>query len=158
MLPNAIFLDQSILKLCQWYFLALGMVHWNVWVQKRHRSSYDACRTDLLDSVNSTLQPYNLPNLSNAHMLKLIPYGDERLSVDYNSEILKATLRYIYATQTNFWIKSCYWDLAAATCSGTYMYCLVFFFSFPSYLLVVFIFMLNGLRVNTALCSLRYRF
>ena len=64
-----------------------------------HCHSYDACRTDLLDSVNSTLQPFDLPNLSNALMLKLILYGDERLSVDSNSEILKATLRYIYATQ-----------------------------------------------------------
>ena len=64
-----------------------------------HCHSYDAYRTDLLDSVNSTLQPYDLPNLSNALMLKLILYGDERLSVDSNSEILKATLRYIYATQ-----------------------------------------------------------
>ena len=63
-----------------------------------HCHSYDACRADL-DSVNSTLQPYGLPNLSNALMLKLILYGDERLSVDSNSEILKATLRYIYATQ-----------------------------------------------------------
>ena len=64
-----------------------------------HCHSYDAYRTDFLDSVNSTLQPYDLPNLSNALMLKLILYGDERLSVDSNSEILKATLRYIYATQ-----------------------------------------------------------
>ena len=32
-----------------------------------------------------------LPNLSNALMLKLILYGDERFSVDSNSEILKAT-------------------------------------------------------------------
>ena len=64
-----------------------------------HCHSYDACRTDLLDSLSSTLQPYDLPNLSNALILKLIPYGDERLSVDSNSEILKATLRYTYATQ-----------------------------------------------------------
>ena len=62
-----------------------------------HCHSYDGYRTDLLDSVNSTLQPYDLPNLSNALMLKLILYGDERLSVDSNSEIFKATLRYIYA-------------------------------------------------------------
>ena len=53
-----------------------------------HCHSYDARRTDLLDSVNSTLQPYDLPNLSNALMLKLILYGDERLSVDSYSEIL----------------------------------------------------------------------
>ena len=58
-----------------------------------HCHSYDPCRTDLLDSVNSTLQPYDLPNLSNALMLKLILYGDERLSVDSNFEILKATIR-----------------------------------------------------------------
>ena len=54
-----------------------------------HCHSYDSYRTDLLDSVNSTLQPYDLPNLSNALMLKLILYGDERLSVDSNSESLK---------------------------------------------------------------------
>ena len=34
----------------------------------------------------------------------------------------------------------------------------LFSFSFPSYLVVVFILMLNGRRVDTALCSLRYRF
>ena len=44
-----------------------------------HCHSYDACRTDLLDSVSSTLQPYDLPNLSNTLMLKLILYGDENL-------------------------------------------------------------------------------
>ena len=60
--------------------------------------SYDAYRTDFLDSVNSILQPYDLPHLSNALLLKMILYGDERLSVDSSSEILKATLRYIYAT------------------------------------------------------------
>ena len=64
-----------------------------------HCHSCDACRTDLLDSVNSSLQPYDLPNLSNALMLTLILYGDERLSVDSNSEILKATLKCIYETQ-----------------------------------------------------------
>ena len=63
-----------------------------------HCHSYDACRTDLLHSVNSTLQSYNLPNLSNALMLKLILYGDERLSADSNPETFKATLRYIYTT------------------------------------------------------------
>ena len=64
-----------------------------------HYHSYDAYRRDLLDTVNSTLQPYGLPNLSYAPFLKMILYSDERLSIDSNSEILKATLRYIYATQ-----------------------------------------------------------
>ena len=61
-----------------------------------HCHSYDAYRRDLLDSLNSTLQLYGFPNLSNPLMLKMILYGDERLSVvDSNSEILKATLKYI---------------------------------------------------------------
>ena len=54
---------------------------------------------DLLDSVNSTLKPYAFQNLSNASVLEIILHGDERLSLDSNSEILKATLRYI--TQHN---------------------------------------------------------
>ena len=64
-----------------------------------HCYSYDAYGRDHLDSVDSTLQPYGLPNLSNALLLRMILYGDETLSVDFNSEILKAALRYIYATQ-----------------------------------------------------------
>ena len=49
-----------------------------------HCHSYDAYRRDLLGSVSSTLQPYGFPNLSNAPLLKMILYGDERLSVDSN--------------------------------------------------------------------------
>ena len=55
-----------------------------------HCHSYDAySRRDRLLSVNSTLQPYGFPDLSNALLLKIILYGDERLLVDSNSGILK---------------------------------------------------------------------
>ena len=64
-----------------------------------HCHSYDAYKKDLLVCVNSTLQLHGFPNLSNACLLKAILYGDERLSVDSISEILKAALKYIYATQ-----------------------------------------------------------
>ena len=37
---------------------------------------YDAYWRDLLDSVNSTLQPYGFPNLSSALLLKIILYDD----------------------------------------------------------------------------------
>ena len=64
-----------------------------------HGHSYNACRRDLLESVNSVLQPCSISNLSNALLPKKILYDDERLPFDSNSEILKITLRYIYATQ-----------------------------------------------------------
>ena len=54
--------------------------------------SYDAYRIDLVDTVNSTLQPYGFPNLSNALFLEIILYGDKRFSFDSNAKILKATL------------------------------------------------------------------
>ena len=40
-----------------------------------------------------------LNNLSNALLRRIILHGDERLSVDSNSGILKETLRCLYATQ-----------------------------------------------------------
>lgn len=64
-----------------------------------HCHAYDAYRRDLLDSVNATLQPYGLSNHSNALLLEMMLYGNERFSVDSNTEILKATLKYINATQ-----------------------------------------------------------
>ena len=64
-----------------------------------HCHSYDKYRRDPLGSLNSTLQTYGLPNLTNSRLLRMMLYGDERLPVDSNSEILKATLRYIYLTK-----------------------------------------------------------
>ena len=64
-----------------------GMEHFSL-----HCHSYDAYRKDLLDNVNSTLQPHGFPSLSNALLLKMTSYADERLSVDSDSEIFKATL------------------------------------------------------------------
>ena len=52
-----------------------------------HCHSYDTNMRDLLDSLNSTLQPYGFPNLSNALLLKITLYDDERLSVDSNSNV-----------------------------------------------------------------------
>ena len=123
-----------------------------------HFHSYDAYRRDLLDGVNSTLQPYDLPNLSNVLFLKIILYGDERLSVDSNSEIVKSTLRCIYPTQHDVLNKMMLLNLSCANLLGDLRVLFDFLFSLPSYLLVVFIVMLNGRKEDTALCSLCYRF
>ena len=53
--------------------------------------------TKLLDNVNSKFKPYGIANISNAPLLEVILHGDARLTVDSNSEILTATLRYICA-------------------------------------------------------------
>ena len=54
-----------------------------------HCHPYDGYRRDPLDSANSTLQLQHLPDLSNGILLEAILYGDERLSTESNSEVLK---------------------------------------------------------------------
>ena len=61
-------------------------------------------KRDLLDSVNSMLQPYRLLNISNALSHEIFLYGDKKLLIDSNSEIFKAILIRSYECKliTNF--------------------------------------------------------
>ena len=61
--------------------------------------NYAMQRRDLLDAINTILQPQGLSHLSNEVLLKIVLYGDERLTLISNTKILEATLKYIYATE-----------------------------------------------------------
>ena len=61
--------------------------------------NYAMQRRDLLDAINTILQPEGLSHLSNEVLLKIVLYGDERLTLISNTKILEATLKYIYATE-----------------------------------------------------------
>ena len=61
--------------------------------------AYDQERRDLLNSVNATLRPHGLTNLTNETLLQLLLYGHEKLSFDLNTKILEATLNYIHASE-----------------------------------------------------------
>ena len=61
--------------------------------------NYAMQRRDLLDAINTILQPQGLSHLSNEVLLKIVLYGDERLTLLSNTKILEATLKYIYATE-----------------------------------------------------------
>ena len=60
---------------------------------------YDAQRHVLLGTVSKILLSEGLSNLSNEALLKVLLYGDGRLSTYSNSQIIKATLKYIHASQ-----------------------------------------------------------
>ena len=60
---------------------------------------YDVQRHDLLGTVNAILRSEGLSNLSNETMLKVLLYGDGRLLTYSNSQIIKATLKYIHTSQ-----------------------------------------------------------
>ncbi len=60
---------------------------------------YVVCRRDLLNSVNAILHQHGLSNLSNKIMLRVLLYGDERLPIVSNTEVIKATLKYIHASE-----------------------------------------------------------
>ena len=60
---------------------------------------YDVQRHDLLGTVSEILLSEGLSNLSNEALLKVLLYGDGRLSTYSNSQIIKATLKYIHASQ-----------------------------------------------------------
>ena len=60
---------------------------------------YDVQRHALLGTVSEILLSEGLSNLSNEALLKVLLYGDGRLSTYSNSQIIKATLKYIHASQ-----------------------------------------------------------
>ena len=60
---------------------------------------YDVQRHDLLGRVNTILLTKGPSNLSNEILLKVLLYGDERLSTYSNSQIIKATLTFIHTSQ-----------------------------------------------------------
>ena len=99
-----------------------------------HCHSYHGYKRDLPGSINSTLQPYDSPNLSNALLFKMIPYGDERLSVDSNSESLKQLLDTY--TQHNVLNKVMLIKLRCCKLKilGVFVCFLFFFISFHTYL------------------------
>ena len=59
---------------------------------------YDVQRHDLLGTVTAILLTKGLSNLSNEMLLRVLLYGDERLSIYSNSQFIKATLTYIHAS------------------------------------------------------------
>ena len=61
--------------------------------------AYDTDRRDLLDNVRAILQPHGLTNLSNEALLQIILYGHEKLSLNSNTKILEATLKYIQTSE-----------------------------------------------------------
>ena len=61
--------------------------------------AYDEVRRDLLNSVDAILRPHGLTNLSNEILLQILLYGHEKLSLDSNTKILEATLKYIQASE-----------------------------------------------------------
>ena len=60
---------------------------------------FDAQRLVLLDGIKSILQISDITNLSSSNLLKIILYGDERLTENQNKAILEFTLRYIQTTE-----------------------------------------------------------
>ena len=62
--------------------------------------SFDAQRLVLLDGIKSILQISDITNLSNSNLLKIILYGDERLTENQNKAILEFTLRSLRYIQT----------------------------------------------------------
>ena len=61
--------------------------------------AYDTDRRDLLDNVSAILQPHGLTNLSNEALLQIILYAHEKLSLNSNTKILEATLKYIQISE-----------------------------------------------------------
>ena len=60
---------------------------------------YDVQRHDLLGTISTILLSEGLSNLSNETLPRVLLYGDGRLSTYSNSRIIKATLKYIHASQ-----------------------------------------------------------
>ena len=63
------------------------------------RHLYDVQRHDVLSTVSAILLSEGLSNLFNDTLLKILLYEDGRLSTYSNSQIIKATLKYIHASQ-----------------------------------------------------------
>ena len=60
-----------------------------------HCHSYRLQRNSRLRRVQAILVSYGLLNLSNEELVSIILYGDERLPVESNKAIIKATLGFI---------------------------------------------------------------
>ena len=65
----------------------MGVENTEYFLQLCH--SYSELRSDLLNSVNAIYQV----------LLKFILYGDERLTIDTNTKLLEATLKFIHASE-----------------------------------------------------------
>ena len=61
--------------------------------------SYNGLKSYLLNSVNATLLPHGFSSLPNEVLLKLILYGDERLTIDTNKKLLEASQKFIHASE-----------------------------------------------------------
>ena len=64
-----------------------------------HCHSYHLQRNSLLSRVQAILLSYGLLNLSNEELVSLILYGDERLPIESNKAIIKATLEFIESSK-----------------------------------------------------------
>ena len=61
--------------------------------------SYHLQRNSLLSCVQATLLSYGLLNLSNEELVSIILYGYERLPIESNKAIIKATLEFIESSK-----------------------------------------------------------
>ena len=61
--------------------------------------SYEEPRHELLNGLNAILPPCDTSNLSNELLIKLIPYGNERLPFGVNKQLIEATLKFIHTTK-----------------------------------------------------------
>ena len=64
-----------------------------------HCHSYHLQRNSLLSQVQATLLSCGLLNLSNEDLVSIILYGDERLPLESNKAIIKATLEFIESSK-----------------------------------------------------------
>ena len=64
-----------------------------------HCHSYHLQRNSLLSRVQAILLSYGLLNLSNEELVSIILYGDERLPIESNKAIIKATLEFIESSK-----------------------------------------------------------
>ena len=64
-----------------------------------HCHSYHLQRNSLLSQVQANLLSCGLLNLSNEDLVSIILYGDERLPLESNKAIIKATLEFIESSK-----------------------------------------------------------
>ena len=64
-----------------------------------HCHSYHLQRNSLLSRVQAILLSYRLLNLSNEELVLIILYGDERLPIESNKAIIKATPEFIESSK-----------------------------------------------------------
>ena len=69
--------------------------------------SYKGPRSDLLSSINAMLLPRVFSYFSNEFLLTLILYGDERLIININKELIEVTIKLIHVTE-HFQMFHCY--------------------------------------------------